>query len=72
MSASVAGSRPDPKLLWLDGLAKSAAETQVQVLEFERADAPPLIAKLLKIEPHRRALHVLRLRKIGALPVMVT
>jgi GntR family transcriptional regulator len=67
-----AAPRPDPTQSLLDGLAKSAAETQVEVIEVRRVPAPPLVAKLLKIAANEQAHHSLRLRRIGTVPVMLT
>lgn len=68
----VAPPRPDPTLSLLDGLAKSAAESQVEVIEVRRIPAPPLVAKLLQIAANEQAQHSLRLRRIGTVPVMLT
>jgi GntR family transcriptional regulator len=67
-----APTRPDPTLSLLDGLAKSAAETQVEVIEVRRMPAPPLVTKLLQIAANAQAHHSLRLRRMGTVPVMLT
>jgi len=69
---NVSQPRPDPTLALLDGLEKSAAESDVQVIEVQHGPAAPLIARLLRISHEDLPLHALRLRSIGGVPVMLT
>lgn len=67
-----AGGRSSPSLSVIDGLRKTALETEVEVLEVVRAEPPAEIATLLQIEPASKAVHALRLRLIAGTPVMLT
>lgn len=61
-----------PSLGVIDALAKSARETQVQVLEVNRTEAPRDVSSLLRLEPGERAVHAARLRSVDDVPVMLT
>lgn len=65
-------ARATPSLGVIDSLHRTAMETQVEVVNLERGPAPPDIAALLQLAPGAQAVHALRLRHIGGVPVMVT
>jgi len=64
--------RQAPTLSFLDGLRKTAAETQVRVLDLKTEVPPPAIAALLQLAAGEAAVHALRLRSAGDIPLMVT
>ncbi|WP_454724807.1 MULTISPECIES: GntR family transcriptional regulator [Cupriavidus] len=64
--------RSSPSLSVIDGLRKTALETDVEVLEVGAAVPPPDIAALLQLPPGERAVHALRLRSMAGTPVMLT
>jgi len=64
--------RSSPTLSVIDGLRKTALETEVEVLEVGTAVPPPDIAALLQLPPDERAVHALRLRSMSGTPVMLT
>ncbi len=64
--------RERPTLSLLAQLRQTDDATQVTVLEINQADAPPEIVKSLELGDSVRALHVLRLRSIGSMPVLLT
>lgn len=63
---------PQATLSFVETLRKHAAETQVKVIQVERAEAPPDVARLLDLEPGEKALHAVRIRMIDAVPVLLT
>jgi GntR family transcriptional regulator len=65
-------AREFPSLSLIDGLRKTAMETDVEVLEVAQAEPPADVATLLKLEAPARAVHALRLRSIAGTPVMLT
>ncbi|MFM0742237.1 GntR family transcriptional regulator [Paraburkholderia xenovorans] len=65
-------AREAATLGFVDALHKSAEETTVEVLNVEVRPVPLSIAQQLQLEPGDRAIHALRLRKIGDVTVMVT
>lgn len=65
-------ARPTPSLGLVESLRKTALATQAEVLEVEQAVPPPDIAALLQLAPDDLAVHAVRLRRKGAMPVMVT
>ena len=64
--------RPMATLGYLESLRQISDETQVEVLNFERLLAAGDIAQLLGIEEASPLLHVTRLRRKAAVPVMIT
>lgn len=64
-----AAARERASLEYLEGLRKSAADTQVSVLAIERAAPPHEVTAFLGTE---RAVHVRRLRSLDGEPVMLT
>jgi len=64
--------RPMATLGYLDSLRQISDETQVEVLGFERQRAEGDIAQLLNVEADTGLLHVMRLRRKAAVPVMIT
>jgi DNA-binding GntR family transcriptional regulator len=54
------------------GARKAALETDVEVIEVAQSVAPPDVAALLQLAPDEKAVHALRLRSIGGVPVMLT
>ena len=64
--------RSGPSLSLVDGLRRTAAETDVAVLEVTRAAPPADIAALLRVGAGERAVHALRLRLVRGVPVMLT
>lgn len=65
-------ARERPSLSLIDSLRKAAIDTDVQVLRVEQVPAPMDVAALLQLAPGERAVHALRLRRIGDTPVMLT
>lgn len=64
--------RERPTLSLVAGLRQTVDETQVTVLNVGQADAPPEIARSLQLGDPPRAVHALRLRSIGVMPVLLT
>lgn len=64
--------RQSATLGFLDELRRVANETQVQVLDLQRLAPPANIAALLQLPPGENAVHALRLRSAGDLPLMLT
>jgi hypothetical protein len=67
-----AAPRQGATLGFLDGLRKVATETQVQVLDLQRLVPPANIAALLQLPEGESAVHALRLRSAGDVPLMLT
>ena len=65
-------SRPAPNLSLVEELQKQARETEVEVLRFERTAAPESAAALLQLGDGEQAMHAVRLRSLGGVPVMLT
>jgi len=65
-------ARPKPTLSFIDELQRVAAQTQVRVIALAREVPPATIATLLNLPTGEAAIHVLRLRSGGDLPLMVT
>ncbi|MGJ7608032.1 GntR family transcriptional regulator [Variovorax sp. LT1R20] len=70
--ADLPKARARPSLGLVDGLRKTALETDVEVLEVAQAVAPADVAAALHLEPGEKAVHALRLRSIDGTPVMLT
>jgi GntR family transcriptional regulator len=56
----------------VDELRLAAEETSVEVLAVASAEPPPDVARLLGLQPQSRAVHAVRLRSAGGVPVMLT
>lgn len=67
-----AAPRQSATLGLLDGLRKVATETQVRVLDLQQLAPPANIAALLQLPPGESAVHALRMRSAGDLPLMLT
>lgn len=65
-------ARPIPSLGLVDSLRNTALTTQAEVLEVAHAVPPPDVATLLQLDPGALAVHALRLRSKGGVPVMLT
>ena len=65
-------ARLAPDLGLIDELKKQARETQVEVLQCERAPPPDSVATLLQLEGEEQAVHAVRLRSLDGVPVMLT
>jgi GntR family transcriptional regulator len=65
-------ARPIPSLSLVDSLRKTALATRAEVLEVTHAVPPPDVATLLQLKPGELAVHALRLRSKGDVPVMLT
>lgn len=72
VSADLPPSRPHATLGLLDSLRRMAAQTRPEVLGVERTPPPPDIAEQLDLAPQERAVHAIRLRWQGSIPVLVT
>lgn len=68
----LSAARPAPGLGLIDELSKQARETDVEVLQFERAPPPDSVMALLQIEAGEQAVHAVRLRSLDGVPVMLT
>lgn len=64
--------RRAPSLAIVDELRLTAAETSVEVLEAATAEPPPDVARLLALKPQGSAVHAVRIRSAGGVPVMLT
>ncbi|WP_076999843.1 GntR family transcriptional regulator [Variovorax sp. KK3] len=64
--------RRTPSLTIVDELRLAADETSVQVLEVASAEPPVDVTRLLGLQPQARAVHAVRLRSAGGVPVMLT
>jgi GntR family transcriptional regulator len=64
--------RERPSLSYIEGLRKTVIETQVTVLRVGQEDPPPEVAEWLQLGGAEKAVHALRLRSIGDMPVMLT
>jgi GntR family transcriptional regulator len=70
--ADMPSPRASVSLGLVDSLKKTAGETDVEVLVVEHAPAPGAVAQSLGLTPGKPAVHATRLRKAGAVPLMVT
>lgn len=70
--ADLPPSRPRATLGLVDSLRKTATETRAEVLSVDRNVPPAAIAEQLCLPPNVRAVHVMRLRWQGTMPVAVT
>jgi GntR family transcriptional regulator len=68
----VPAPRQRPTLSLVDGLRRTADETEVTVLGVGHGVPPPEVAELLQLQPGEIAVRAERLRSIGSTPVMVT
>jgi len=68
----VATPKQNASLDFIDGLRRVARETQVQVLDVRSLPPPSNIAALLQLPPGESAVHALRLRSAGDVPLMIT
>jgi GntR family transcriptional regulator len=72
----VRGDVPAPRqqanLSLVDGLRRTASETDVTVLGVEHGVPPAEVAALLQLAPGETAVRALRLRSVGGTPVMFT
>jgi len=57
---------------YVDALHKTAMETKVEVINVNLETAPAAIAMQLQLQPDERAVHAVRLRKIGSVTVMIS
>ncbi len=64
--------RPAATLGFVDGLRKQAQNTQVIVLEVSMQLPPAVLALQLQLDKGVEAVHAVRLRSVGKMPVMVT
>lgn len=65
-------SMPAMNLSLLDSLKQTARETQVQVLAVKSELPPEQVRVLLQLQPGELAVHALRMRKSGDVPLMLT
>lgn len=72
VSPQLPGTRPAATLGLVDSLHRAAMETSAEVLRFERAAPPPVISRQLGLSPSDKAVHAVRLRRRGRIPVAVT
>ena len=70
--AGAESTRSNPTLSLVDSLQQTARETDVEVLDVQRAAPPVDIAAQLQIAPGTPAVHALRLRSMKGTPVMLT
>jgi GntR family transcriptional regulator len=63
---------PAMNLSLLDSLKQTARETQVEVLAVKSELPPEQVRALLQLQPGEHAVHALRLRKSGEVPLMLT
>lgn len=66
--------RPRPaavSLTYLEGLRQVASETQVTVLHVGVETPPPDVARILELEEGGPALHVVRIRRRGRIPLLL-
>jgi GntR family transcriptional regulator len=63
---------PAATLSYVDGLKLTAQTTDVQVISLTKEFPPPSIASLLQIPTGTSAVHAVRLRSAGDVPLMVT
>jgi GntR family transcriptional regulator len=68
----VSVARPKPTLGLIDSLRQAASDTQVQVLLVEQSEPPADVIAMLQLAPGVRAVHALRLRRVGDTPVMLS
>ena len=68
----VPAPRQRPTLSLIDGLRRTADETDVTVLGVERAVPPVEVADLLQLSPGEVAVRAQRMRSIAGVPVMLT
>jgi len=62
---------PTMNLGLIDSLRKSQTETRAEVLAFVTELPPPGVGTLLQLSPRETALRVVRLRRVGKVPVMI-
>lgn len=72
VSSDLPAAREAATLNFVEALHKSAEETRVEVLSVEKTVPPPTIAEQMHLAPDVRAVHAMRLRRIGDVPVMVS
>lgn len=72
VKAQAASARAAPSLSLVESLRKAAQDTQVKVIEFGRAEAPPDVCAQLQLPNGEMAVHALRLRSADRRPVMLT
>jgi len=70
--ADLPASRPSATLGLVDSLRRAAAETEAEVLSVEHRSPPADIALQLALAAQATAVHAVRLRRSGSVPVMVT
>ncbi|WP_168788743.1 GntR family transcriptional regulator [Paraburkholderia aromaticivorans] len=72
VSSDLPAAREAATLNFVEALHKSAEETRVEVLSVEKTVPPPTIAQQMHLAPDVQAVHAMRLRRIGDVPVMVS
>jgi len=72
VSQELPPARPMATLGFIETLRQVSDETRVEVLKLERQKARGEIGQFLELEADAPLLHVLRLRRKGEVPVMVT
>jgi GntR family transcriptional regulator len=72
VSSDLPAAREAATLNFVEALHKSAEETRVEVLSVEKTVPPPTIAQQMHLAPDVEAVHAMRLRRIGEVPVMVS
>ncbi|BEU28437.1 GntR family transcriptional regulator [Paraburkholderia sp. 22B1P] len=72
VSSDLPAVREAATLNFVEALHKSAEETRVEVLSVEKGEPPSMIAQQLDLAAGDKAVHALRLRRIGDVPVMVS
>ena len=70
--SDVPAPRQQANLSLVDGLRRTASETDVTVLGVEHGVPPAEVAALLQLAPGETAVRALRLRSVGGTPVMFT
>lgn len=72
VSADLPPARPLATLGFIDSLRKVSSETKVDVLSLESVEPMLDIAHQLELPAGEQVVHIVRLRKLGEMPVMVT
>lgn len=70
--AGVSSLRAAPDLNLIGELNKQAQETDVEVIQCERASPPDSVVALLQLDEREEAMHAIRLRSLDGTPVMLT
>ncbi len=68
----VPAPRQRPNLSLVDGLRRTADETDITVFNVEHAVPPAEVADLLELSPGETAVRAERLRSLGGMPVLLT